>query len=88
MPDVTPDQVAHVVDRGLAHAAKCGIDEVDLEVDRDDDVLRAVLFDHGFTVKEDGAVEAWLSADARPEISPIAEDYRLSTRADSTHAVS
>ena len=85
MPDVTPDQVAHVVDRGLAHAAECRIDEVDLEVDRADDVLLAVLFDHGFTVKEDGAVEAWLSADARPEISPIPEDYRLSTRADSTH---
>lgn len=83
MPDTTPAQVAHVVDRGLGHAAECGIDEVHLEVDRTDDVLRGVLFDHGFTVKEDGAVEAWLSADARPEISPIPEQYRLSARADS-----
>jgi len=87
MPDVGPDQVARVVNRGLAHAAECGFDEVDLEVDRADDVLRAVLFDHGFTIKEDGAVEAWLSADARPQISPIPENYRLSSRADSTNGL-
>ena len=71
MPDVAPDQVARVVNRGLAHAAECGFDEVDLEVDRADDVLRAVLLDHGFTIKEEGVVEAWLSADARLQISPI-----------------
>lgn len=85
MPDATPDQVAHVVGRGLAHAAECGFDEVDLEVDRADEVLRGVLFEQGFTISDDGAVEAWLSADERPAISSIPEDYRLSTRADSTH---
>ena len=85
MPGTTLAQVAHVVDRGLAHAAECGIDEVDLEVDRADDVLRGVLFDHGFRVKEDGAVEAWLSTGARPEISRKPEGYRLSTRADAPH---
>ena len=85
MPDVTRDQIAEIVERGLAHAAECGIDEVDLEVDRTDDVLRGVLFEHGFTVKEGGAVEAWLSADARPEISPIPENYQLSTRAESVN---
>jgi predicted N-acetyltransferase YhbS len=84
MPDATPDQVAHVVSRGLTHAGDSGIEQVDLEVDPADDVLRDVLFDHGFATKEKGAVEAWLSARARPEISPIGEDYRLSTRADST----
>jgi RimJ/RimL family protein N-acetyltransferase len=84
MPGATPDQVAHIVSRGLAHAADNGIEQVDLEVDRADNVLRGVLFDHGFAVKENGAVEAWLSARERPEISPIHEDYRLSTRAGST----
>jgi predicted N-acetyltransferase YhbS len=84
MPDATSDHVAHVASRGLAHAADNGIEQVDLEVDRADDVLRGALFDQGFSVKEDGAVEAWLSAGARPEISPIGGDYRLSTRADST----
>ena len=84
MPDASRDQVAHVVSRGLAHAADNGIDQVDLEVDRADDVLRSVLFDHGFEVEESGAVEAWLSARERPELSPIHEDYRLSTRAGST----
>ena len=84
MPDATPDQVAHIVSRGLAHAADNGIEQVDLEVDGADNVLRGVLFDHGFAVKENGAVEAWLSARARPEISAIHEDYRLSTHAGST----
>ena len=28
MPDVTPDQVAHIIDRGLAHAAESGIGSV------------------------------------------------------------
>jgi hypothetical protein len=38
MPDASRDQVAHVVNRGLAHAADNGIGQVDLEVDRADDV--------------------------------------------------
>jgi GNAT superfamily N-acetyltransferase len=51
-------------------------------VDRADDVLRDVLFGHGFAIKEDGLVETWMAADARPEISPLLEDYRLSSRLD------
>lgn len=84
MPDATPARVAHVVECGLVHAADCGIDEVDLEVDRVDEVLRGVLFDHGFTIEEVGAVEAWLSTENLPDVAPIADGYRLSTRADST----
>lgn len=82
MPGATPDWVAHVMDRGLAHAGECGFDAVDLEVDRDDDVLREVLVGHGFAIGGDGMVETLLAADARPEISPLHEDYRLSSRAD------
>jgi GNAT superfamily N-acetyltransferase len=40
------------------------------------------LVDHGFAIDEDGLVETWLAADARPEISPLHEDYRLSSRLD------
>lgn len=82
MPDATPDWVAHVMARGLAHASESGFDAVGLEVDRADDVLREVLVGHGFGTEEDGLVETWLAADARPEISPLHEDYRLSTRLD------
>ncbi len=83
MPDATPKWVAHVVERGLAHAGECGIGAVELEVDRADDVTRDVLFAQGFTVKEEGAlVEAWLDANARPKISPLHEDYRLFSRLD------
>ena len=82
MPDATPDWVAHVIERGLAHASESGFEAVELEVDRADDVLREVLFGHGFAIKEDGLVESWLAADARPEISPLQADYRLSSRLD------
>jgi len=82
MPDASPDVLAHVVERGLAHAAECGIEVVELEVDRADDEMREVLFDRGFTIKEDGVIEAWITAEARPAISPLSEGYRLSSRAE------
>ena len=84
MPDATPDWLAHVVERGLTHAADSGFGVVELEVDRADDVMREVLFDRGFAIKEDGAIEAWLTAEARPEVSPLSEGYRLSSRAETT----
>jgi GNAT superfamily N-acetyltransferase len=82
MPDAPPDWVAHVMERGLAHARDSGFDAVGLEVDPADDVLRDVLVGHGFAIEEDGLVETWLAVDARPAISPLHEDYRLSTRVD------
>ncbi len=82
MPDATPDWVAHVMERGLAHAGEHGIATIQLEVDRTDDVLLGVLAGHGFELEEDGVVEAWLAADARPAISPLPEGYRLCSRRD------
>jgi GNAT superfamily N-acetyltransferase len=84
LPDTGPDWIAHVIERGLAHASECGIGTVELEVDRTDHVMRDVLFGHGFVIKEEGVVEAWLAADARPEISPLQEGYRLASRSDTT----
>jgi hypothetical protein len=80
MPDATPDWVAHVIERGLAHASALGFEDVGLEVDRADDVLRDVLIGQGFEIEEDGVIETWLVADARPAISPLHEDYRMSSR--------
>ena len=34
MPDATPEWVAHVIERGLAHARESGLEAVGLEVDR------------------------------------------------------
>lgn len=82
MPDAAPDWVAQVMERGLAHAGESGFDTVGLEVDRADGVLRDVLVGHGFAIEEDGLVETWLAAEARPGISPLHEDYRLSSRLD------
>lgn len=83
MPDATPDWIAHVVERGLAHANESGFDAVDIMVDRADDVMREVLVGHAFAIEDDGTVdvESWLAADARPELSPL-HDYRLSSRLD------
>jgi RimJ/RimL family protein N-acetyltransferase len=77
-----PLREEHRIERGLAHASESGFEAVGLEVDRADDVLREVLVGHGFACEEDGLVETWLAADARSEISPLHEDYRLSSRLD------
>jgi GNAT superfamily N-acetyltransferase len=84
MPDATPDWVAHVTARGLAHAGALGFESVSLEVDRADEVLRRVLVRHGFAIAEGGLVETWMAAEARPEISTLHEDYRLSTRLETS----
>lgn len=80
MPDATPDRVAHVMERGLAHVGAHGFDAIGLEVDRADRVLRDVLVGHGFAIEGDGMVETWLTAAARPDVSPLREGYRLSSR--------
>ena len=81
LPDATPDWVAHVVRRGLAHAHDLGFELVRLEVGHSDDVLRDVLVGHGFEVGDEVVVEAWLAADDRPQTSALHEGYRLSNRA-------
>jgi RimJ/RimL family protein N-acetyltransferase len=80
MPEAAPDWIAQVIGRGLAHARASGIEAVTLEVDRNDEVLRDVLVGHGFAIEEDGVVESWLAAEARPQISQLHEGYRLSSR--------
>lgn len=80
LPDSTPDWVAHVVERGLAHAAAAGIDAIGLEVARDDEVLLEVLAGHGFEVEDDGVVECWLAAGDRPGVSELHAGYRLTSR--------
>ena len=85
MPDATPDLVAHVIERGLAHAAESGFDSIGLEVDRDDDVLREILVGHGFELEDRGVIETWLAAEARPKVSPLPDNYRLSSRLATGH---
>lgn len=82
MPDASDDWVRHVLGRGLEHLADVGIEAVDLEVDRVDEVSRSFLFDRGFSVKGDAVIECWLDADARPGISPLPDGYRLAARLD------
>ncbi len=80
MPDASPAWVAHVVQRGLAHLDEHEIRGVELEADRNDDVMRNVLRGHGFTIKGEAVVECWMEAKARPEISALHHGYRLCTR--------
>ena len=82
LPNATPDWTTHVVERGLAHLAEHGIDTVELEVDRADEVQQRVLRDNGFTVAGDALIECWLDASTRPEISPLHDGYRLLSRSE------
>ncbi len=70
--------------RGLAHAAASGFGRVEVEVDCADAVTRGVLAGHGFERKEDGVVETWLDATARPDVTALPEGYRLARRLDLT----
>jgi len=86
MPDATPEWVAHVIERGLAHAGELGVEAIDITIDRDDHLQRDLLLGHGFTLQQNHKdyVECWMAAADRPEISPLAEGYRLLTRAETT----
>jgi GNAT superfamily N-acetyltransferase len=82
MPDATDDWVRHVIGRGLAHLAEMGIETVDLELDRTDEVTRSFLAHRGFTIKGGAVVQCWLGVDVRPPISPLPDGYRLAARRD------
>lgn len=82
LPDPDPGFVAHVVERGLEHLEANGIENVETEVGRDDAVLRDVLTGHGLEIRSEGLNEAWLDAADRVAVSPLADGYRLCTRAD------
>jgi len=85
LPGAAPDWIAQVVERGLAHAAEHGIESMELEVDQAGGALFQVLAGHGFSRKDDGIVECWLDAGARPEVSPLHEGYRLFDRTETAH---
>jgi len=80
LSDAGADRMTHVVERGLAHAARFGFEEVDFIIDRADEVSAAVLAEQGFTKIRDELVDSWLGADARPDVSDIHPGYRLQTR--------
>lgn len=83
LPDAPADFVAEVIDRGLALASSHGFPSVDLEVEQSDEVMQTLLTDRGFTVKEPNVlIEAWMSTDNRPSISPLHEGYRLAARSE------
>lgn len=93
MPGAPPDWVAHVIERGLAHAAGLGLEVADVVVDREDQLMRQVLERHGFDLDDGGSgslaaglsvICAWISADERPAISPLLDGYQLRSRLDST----
>lgn len=82
LPGSSATHVAEVVDRGLAHAAELGFASVELEVAHDDELMRATMIDRGFEVQlPEMLVECRVRADARAPISPLADGYRLTSRA-------
>lgn len=82
MPDADPEFVAEVFAAAITHAAAAGYRDVELEVDRADEVLQQTLTQHGFSFSEESMVEAWIAAGAVPEVSALHEGYRLATRAE------
>ena len=83
LPDASPELVAYVVDRGLAHASESGYGAIEVEVSQDDALLRDLLLARGFAITEQGFIaEAWLDATSAVDVSQLHDGYRLTSRAD------
>ena len=79
--DASDDHTLEVLHAGLAHAAELGFEFVESEVAHDDAVTRKALLARGFEVTvPEALVECWVDADARAEISPLADGYELRSR--------
>lgn len=85
MPNADPGWITHVLERGLAHASESGFRDVDVVVDRADQVMHDVLVSRGFTIEHDEKLDVVLTsliAGARPPVSLLHGDYRLCSRLD------
>jgi GNAT superfamily N-acetyltransferase len=83
MPDAPPERVAHVIERGLAHAESLGLGALDVVIDAADRTTRAGLGRRGFEPADGADLEvavAWLDAGARPRVSPLHDGYRSCSR--------
>lgn len=80
LPGANPEWRTKVMHRGLQHAHEAGYDQVTLEVDREDEVLRQMLIARGFAVEGDGLIESWMVANSRPPISSLPDGYELLDR--------
>lgn len=86
MPDASAELIAHVLQRGLQHVEDAGLGPLEVMVDAADNVLIDALGTHGFVAQAGVGlapdIESWLEADQRPKISPLADGYRLVSRAN------
>ncbi len=82
LPGTGPDWIARVVERGLAIVDAAGLEAVGVVIDRADVTLIGVLADQGLTQMDDELGDAWLSVDARPEVSGLPSGHRLVTRSE------
>jgi ribosomal protein S18 acetylase RimI-like enzyme len=88
MPHATPEWTRHVLKRGLAHAYDLGFREVEVVVDRTDQVARDLLLSHGLVATPNDQLDvvlALLQAASRPAVTSLPEGYRLCTRAETRH---
>jgi len=83
LPDAAPSFVTEVIEEGLTLASTHGFASVEVEVAQSDEIMRAILGDRGFTLKEsDVLTEAWMSIANRPDVSPLHDGYQLASRAE------
>ena len=78
--------VAEVIARGVAQADELGLGPLRIAAAADDHVTRRAAAVVGLTAEAPEGADGWLDVKARPPVAPLADGYRLASRAQTRPA--
>lgn len=85
LPGESADFVGEVFHRGVELTSSAPVEHIEVMVDAEDAVMTSLLVDTGFSPLPDSGTSAWMNAEQRPLVSPLAAGYRLASRRELTN---